>query len=159
MIFEKKTWQDRLVEFAGRRMLTKVSGSSDGQMIVDVTRNEGNVSQPGDAFSAENMNDLEERISDAFKTFDPQTIVIPSAGWSSSAPYTNTVSVSGVKSTDNVDVTFLPTSGATNAQNIAAHDSYVAISYANTNDGSVTFYALEDKPTANITVAIKGIGG
>jgi len=69
MGFVKKTWKDRLVEFAGRRSLTKVSGSVDGVMIVDVMRSEGNVSQVGDTFSAENMNDLEDRIADTFGGF------------------------------------------------------------------------------------------
>lgn len=67
MAFEKKTWVDRLSEFAGRRLLTRVSGSADGQMVVDVTRAEGNVSREGDAFSAANMNDLEQRIADEFE--------------------------------------------------------------------------------------------
>lgn len=66
MAFVKKTWKDRLVEFAGRRTITRVSGSADGTMIVDVTRSEGTVSQVGDAFSAENMNDLEQRIGNEF---------------------------------------------------------------------------------------------
>lgn len=66
MAFQKKVWKDRLVEFAGRRTLKKVSGSADSTMVVDVTRNEGTVSQAGDAFSAANMNDLEGRIADAF---------------------------------------------------------------------------------------------
>lgn len=74
MGFEKKTWKDRLVEFAGRRSLTKVSGSADGVMVVDVARSEGNVSQVGDAFSAENMNDLEQRIADAIGTEDISAI-------------------------------------------------------------------------------------
>lgn len=64
MAFKKKTWVDRMVEFAGRRKLTNVSTSA--AQIIDVERAEGAVSQEGDAFSAENMNDLEKRISDAF---------------------------------------------------------------------------------------------
>ena len=35
------------------------------QMLVDVTREEGEVTAEGDAFSAANMNDLEERIEEA----------------------------------------------------------------------------------------------
>lgn len=66
MAFQKKTWKDRIVEFAGRRTLTKVAGSVDENLVVDVARNEGLVSQTGDVFSAANMNDLEQRISDAF---------------------------------------------------------------------------------------------
>ena len=159
MIFVRKTWKDRMVEFAGRRMLTKVSGSADGQMVVDVARQEGNVSQTGDAFSAENMNDLEERISDAFGIFDSKTIVIPASGWSSSAPYSNTVSVPGITESDDADMTYRPTEGATNAQNIASYESYASINYANTGDGTMTFYAMDEKPKSNITVAIKGIKG
>lgn len=64
MAFKKKTWIDRMVEFAGRRKITNVSTSA--AQIIDVERAEGAVSQEGDAFSAENMNDLEKRISDAF---------------------------------------------------------------------------------------------
>ena len=67
MAFQQKTWKDRLAEFAGRRILTKVSGSADSQIVVDVARSEGTVSQAGDAFSAANMNDLEQRIADGIE--------------------------------------------------------------------------------------------
>lgn len=70
MAFVKKTWKDRLVEFAGRRTLKRVSGSADSTLVVDVSRNEGTVSQVGDAFSAANMNDLEQRISDEFSALN-----------------------------------------------------------------------------------------
>lgn len=67
MGFVKKAWSNRLVEFAGRRKLTIVAGSIDsGELIVDVKRNEGMISQEGDAFSAENMDNLEERIANGF---------------------------------------------------------------------------------------------
>lgn len=76
MAFQKKTWKDRLVEFAGRRKLTRVSGSIDSQIIVDVTREEGTVSQVGDAFAGANMNDLENRIEEGFKgTVDKDNIL------------------------------------------------------------------------------------
>lgn len=70
MGFNKKTWKDRMAEFAGRRTLTKVSGSAEDTLVVDVARNEGEVFQAGDAYSAANMNDLEQRISDAIGTGD-----------------------------------------------------------------------------------------
>lgn len=59
MAFEAKTWVDRVSEYPTRRTLTKEDGSTE---IVTVTREEGTVSQEGDAFNAENMNDLEARI-------------------------------------------------------------------------------------------------
>lgn len=63
MAFTKKTWMDRYVEHPSRRKLTPVSGEEN---VYDVTRSEGNVITPGDAFNAENMNDLEARISEAY---------------------------------------------------------------------------------------------
>lgn len=64
MAFVPKEWKARLVEFAGRRTLTNVSTGETA--VYDVARNEGAVSQEGDAFSAANMNDLETRISTEF---------------------------------------------------------------------------------------------
>ena len=63
MAFTKKTWMDRYVEHPSRRKLTPVSGEEN---VYDVTRSEGSVITPGEAFNAENMNDLEARISEAY---------------------------------------------------------------------------------------------
>ena len=60
--FETKTWVDRVSEYPARRTLTDESGTAT---VYTVTRNEGTVSEEGDAFSAENMNDLESRIATA----------------------------------------------------------------------------------------------
>lgn len=68
MAFVPKEWKDRLVEFAGRRKLTNVSTGEE--MIVDVARNEGAVSQEGDAFSAANMSDLEQRVAEEFNNIN-----------------------------------------------------------------------------------------
>lgn len=62
--FTKKTWKDRLVEFAGRRTLKNVG--TNESVTYDVTRAEGTVSQEGDAFSPANMNGMEQRIADGF---------------------------------------------------------------------------------------------
>ena len=64
MGFVKKTWKDRLVEYAGRRKLTNVA--TGATQTVDVTRVEGTESQAGDMFNATNMNDLENRTYNAF---------------------------------------------------------------------------------------------
>lgn len=63
MAFEVKTWLDRIAEFPTRRRLTKSDGTDE---LVTVAREEGTVSQEGDAFSAANMNNLEERIKAGF---------------------------------------------------------------------------------------------
>lgn len=66
MAFVTKEWKDRLVEFAGRRKLKNVT--TGAETVFDVSRSEGAVSQAGDAFSAANMNNLEQRIKKEFDT-------------------------------------------------------------------------------------------
>lgn len=70
MAFVKKDWANRISEYPNRRMLSIVEMASaletGTEIIVDVTRNEGEVSAEGDAFDETNMNDLEERISAGF---------------------------------------------------------------------------------------------
>ena len=85
-MFVKKTWTDRVTEYPTRRTLTKEDGTTE---IVTVARNEGTVSAEGDAFSAANMNDLEQRIADsqpALKTYTSLSQI----GLSSSATLTDT---------------------------------------------------------------------
>ena len=65
MGFVTKLWKDRQSEFPNRRTLTKEDQSTE---LVTVTRSEGIISEEGDAFSAENMNDLETRIKNAIGT-------------------------------------------------------------------------------------------
>lgn len=64
MAFMKKTWKDRLVEYAGRRKITNTTTLA--AQIVDMERAEGIVSEEGSAFNAANMNDLEQRVADGF---------------------------------------------------------------------------------------------
>lgn len=67
MAFAKKTWKDRVAEFINRRTLTKEDGSTE---LVTVARSEGTISVEGDAFNAETMNDLEQRIADEFDSLN-----------------------------------------------------------------------------------------
>lgn len=84
----KKVWKDRKTEYPTRRTLTKTDGS---QEIVTVARNEGSVSQEGDAFSAENMNDLEERIDAGF------TEVTGKLNWFDMKNISGTYTITGTK--------------------------------------------------------------
>lgn len=63
-MFIQKVWKDRVSEYPTRRGLKKADGTVD---IVTVSREEGSVSVEGDAFSAENMNDLEERVASGIR--------------------------------------------------------------------------------------------
>lgn len=58
MAFVKKVWKDRVVQYPNRRTI------NDGRTtkVVMVGRDEGTITEAGDAFNAANMNDLENRI-------------------------------------------------------------------------------------------------
>lgn len=60
--FLKKIWKPRIVEYPGRRRLDDTSQPE----VYDVSRAEGNIIQQGDGFTADNMNNLEERIFSGF---------------------------------------------------------------------------------------------
>lgn len=63
MSFAKKVWKDRVSEYPNRRTI------NDGFTTKSVTvgRDEGVVTEEGDAFNAANMNDLENRINAAIQ--------------------------------------------------------------------------------------------
>lgn len=64
MGFESKIWADRISQYPNRRKLKNISDNSE--IVVDITREEGEVTSEGSSFSANNMNDLEGRIADMF---------------------------------------------------------------------------------------------
>lgn len=64
-MFQKKEWKNRISEYPTRRILTDEAGI---ESLVSVARSEGTISQEGDAFSAENMNGLENRILAGFQS-------------------------------------------------------------------------------------------
>lgn len=85
MGFVKKVWKDRISEHPARRILTDLQGNSE---VYNVARSEGSVSQEGDAFSAANMNDLEQRVSDGIESATTVYQTTLTAG-STSVTFTN----------------------------------------------------------------------
>ncbi len=80
------------------------------------------------------------------------SITVPSSGWSSSAPYTQTVSVSGVTASMNIEYALSPT-----ASTEAAAEGFGFISTMETGNGTVTFKCITDKPTVNLPIVLKGV--
>lgn len=66
-IFTKGNWENRNVQYPKRRRLTEIEGQPN---IYDVDREEGTIVSEGSAFSAENMNGLENRIETAFDSIE-----------------------------------------------------------------------------------------
>lgn len=114
MAFVKKTWKNRIAEYINRRLITKEDGSSE---IVTVARNEGTISQEGDAFNAANMNDLEDRIEAGFDELNTDLTKLvqklhPVGSWYFSIVATNPVDIFGFGTWQLVTDRFLVGAGA-----------------------------------------------
>lgn len=154
MGFAKKTWKDRIVEFAGRRKLVNVS---TGEIIVvDVSRNEGAVSRAGDTFSAENMNDIESRVYSGFDNVSKiyANVSVAANAWMTYAaqldyetdivadyPYKADIPLQDITAQHCAHIGFAP----------AEVKDGVFAPYNNTQDGIVRIYA-KSKPINAITI-------
>ena len=85
-------------------------------------------------------------------------VTIPSSGWSTSYPYTNTVSVSGLSADSDLKIVgiYLETD-ATEDEVKAANKAvgYLIYNESGVTDGAITFKAYK-KPTVNFTVITEG---
>lgn len=82
-----------------------------------------------------------------------QTATLSASNWSSSAPYTQTVSIDGITVEDNPHIS--PVYSDTLATALAQKEAWEMVSRAKTGANSITFYCFEDKPTTDIPVQIE----
>lgn len=84
-------------------------------------------------------------------------VSLPASGWSSSAPYTQTVSVSGMTAdwVPGVPTAVLGSSVAVSAL-LAATEALGCIKMITSAAGTLTFTAPEDKPSASLTLRVPG---
>lgn len=86
-----------------------------------------------------------------------KSIAIPSSSWSGSAPYTNTVTVNGIKAADNWEIVGFTPTGNT-ASDKAIKEALGFIAYGTTAANKITFTCLEDKPEVNLPIVIRKVG-
>lgn len=111
--------------------------------------------------SIEALDDRVEANENAIETINTnlsvKSIAIPSSAWSGSAPYTNTVTVNGIKASDNWEIVGFTPTGNTNSD-IAIREALGYIAYGTTAANKITFTCLEDKPTVNLPIVIRKVG-
>ena len=101
-----------------------------------------------------------QKVSTEGHTHDPHdrvlTCTIPTTGWSASAPYTQTVTVSGITSSDNpVAALFVP-DNATAATVKPLQKAWSCVDQILTNNGSITLYCYFKKPASAFQISLKG---
>ena len=107
----------------------------------------------------ENMDILDEVTSRvATITNTKETIVtLSSSNWTSSAPYSQKVSVPTVKATDSVSMGKAHTK-TSSPSDIETYDEMAGlITSAEVTDGYVTFYCAAEKPNREFKVKLKGV--
>lgn len=76
-----------------------------------------------------------------------------STSWSGSGPYTQSLSVAGILSTDTPHI--MPVYSTTNSTAISQKEAWACVSKAETSDGTITFTCFEEKPATEIPIQIE----
>ena len=82
-----------------------------------------------------------------------KTATLTAAGWSAGAPYTQSVTVSGL--TDAKRAMAYPVYGSNTATNLALKEACGMVSFASRSGSVMTFTCLEDKPTVDIPITVE----
>lgn len=95
----------------------------------------------------ENWNKIQNAVSVSLKY----------SGWTSTAPYTQTVNVPGVTAEDAPVIGILIADGTTAASVKLQNKAWACVDRAVTGAGTVTFYCYNKKPGNDFTVNVKGV--
>ena len=82
-----------------------------------------------------------------------RNVVISTTWTGNAAPYTQSVSVNGILSTDEPHIAPVYSNALETA--VADKEAWAMISKAETSDGTITFTCFEDKPTTSISIQIE----
>ena len=140
-------------EIIADRLKNKINVNQiEGEIVASKLSNEISLSLTGDVVGSAKFNGSKGvAISTTVSAAKHYTATLSSSGWSSSAPYTQTVSVSGIKSTDNpiVDINM---SSATSSNSASLLEAWALVGRVATADGKITAYCYDKKPTTNIVI-------
>ena len=136
--------------FEGNRKY-QITDNTDGtKSIEDVTV----YTSEGSMFGANDINDTNKEVN---RLGNGVVVTLPASEWSSSAPYSQTVSVENLKATDVVHIypytpSTLPSETVKQYRKMAG-----MITDGESTDGSMTFYCGVKKPTADCQVYLEGV--
>lgn len=128
--------------------------SAGGLMTGNIAMNSHQIKvlgAPTDSADAATKGYVDTALSNA-KTI-AKTATLTAAGWSASAPYTQSVTVSGL--TDTKRAMAYPVYGSNTETNLTLKEACGMVSFASRSGNVLTFTCLEDKPTVNIPITVE----
>lgn len=144
-------------KFVGVRKY-KLSNNADNTIsLQDVTQYE----QEGDVFSADDINSTNHAINEATTSINAIKksidVTLKASSWSSSSPYSQIISVSGITSAS-VPIPGLkyPSSYTKQKKNEIDRCTNM-ITDIETQNGTVVFKCQFDKPTTDLIITLKGV--
>lgn len=93
--------------------------------------------------------------ADAYEGLIPKIVekILPLSGWSSSAPYIQTISVSEVGENHTPHICLIPSDDVSTA--LAQEEAWGCVSRGVTKNKTITFTCYEDKPSMDIPIQIE----
>lgn len=136
--------------FDGQRRYRLIPNEDGTYSLPDSTT----YTQTGDKFGANDINATNKAINQINHVTE---VTLAAAGWSSSAPYTQTVNVPGVVETDRPTVGLYLSEGITAANVDLQSKAYDCVNRAVTGNGSITVYCYKKRPAVDFQVQMKGV--
>lgn len=144
----KTDYQDDM--FTGSRKYSMVTNEDKTISLIDMTE----YTQEGDQFGSNDINTTNREVN---RLGNMVTVSLPAARWSSEAPYSLKVAVSGIKGTDVVKV-FPYTPRELDSASVKLRRKLTGmLTDVESEDGYAVFYCGEKKPTADFTVMLEGV--
>ncbi len=131
-------------------LLDRSGGTMTGNIAMSGKKVTG-LGAPSDNADAANKSYVDTSLTNAKTVAKTATLTV--AGWTGSAPYVQSVTVSGL--TDAKKAMAYPVYGSDASANIALKEACGMVSFASRDGSVMTFTCLEDKPTVDIPITVE----
>lgn len=139
----------------GTRSGPHMGTDKDGESVMQITAKLGLKKPESNEYI--NVADFNYNADQIDKLGAVKTATLPSAGWSNTAPYTQTVEVPGVQAIDTPVVSLYLSDGVTAAEVKLQSKAYGYADRAVTGAGSITVYCYNKKPAVDFQIQLKGV--
>ena len=143
-------------KFEGKRRY-QMTENADGTISFD----DGTVyKEIGDIFNADDVNQINDTVNVNTETISGikalRYVTLETSKWSSSAPYTQLVSVAGVKDTDSPVISLNIPEGVSGTTKKNIKKSWDCVDRIVVGNGVITAYCNDIKPVSTFQIMIKG---